>query len=862
MALSTACQYSVGWRLRGACRKLAACPFQLLVLATAVLISSRLALGGGGPEGVAVVVNADSWASLAVANEYVALRRIPEGNVVYLEGLPSNLSIGVDEFRQRILTPVLETLAARGLAGQIECIAYSSDLPYAVGVQSDAGRQKLPRVITPEASINGLTYLADLVLVKNINYLSLDANRYFRRRPGAFRARLQGLAELEKLGKAEALMRKKNWAEAEPILRGLAAAHPASEFIQYRLACCLGRLGKGDDALSALGKAVDAGWLDVDHARKDDALAAIRGRPEFQRLLAKMDAADYEIQAPRAFHHATAWPASGEPAAGLPGAHYFLSTMLAMTSGRGNSVREAIDHLRRSAAADGTRPKGTIYYLQNGDIRSTTRQWGFHLAAKKLKALGVAAEVVPGVLPKDKPDVAGAMIGAADFNWKSCGSTILPGAICEHLTSFGGMLHEAAGQTPVSELIRSGASGTSGTVTEPFAIQDKFPTPMVHWFYASGCSLAEAFYQSVAGPYQLLIVGDPLCQPWARVPRFAVEGVSAGAKVRGTVSLRPKPSGDVKIGRYELFLDGRRFAVMHETGEAKIDTTLLPDGWHEVRVVAVAAGVIESQSSVVVAMVVDNRGLAMDVGPRPKQVGLDDSPALEAKMSGAKKIVFFHNGRELGAIAGAAGRVAIPARKLGLGKVRIQAVAILRDGVAMPAPGLAAAELAAGKPAEKTAASVPSAGDYYFGQPLEFEVVAPAPLPAIADRPQQLSPGLLLVPGGGAGVVVEKTGERDWLAKRVKPGQGFRLEGYFEVPSADVYQFQAHTSAEVEILVDSRPLGRPAKDRLEYLPVSLGAGLHKLTVHGTARRNPALELLFGGPGARSIGSDRFRHAKK
>jgi hypothetical protein len=845
------------------------------VVAAAVLLCPHLAFGGGGPENVAVVVNADSWASLAVANEYIALRRIPDGNIVYLAGLSSNLLIGVDEFRERILKPVLETLAARGLAAQIDCIAYSSDLPYAVGVQSDAGRSKLPRMLTSEASINGLTYLAELVLVKNINYLSLDSNYYFRRRPGAARTRWQGPRDLEKLGKAGSLMRKKNWAEAEPILRELAAAHPASEFIQYHRACCLARLGKGDEALAALGKAVDAGWLDAEHARKDDDLAAIRNRPEFKRLLEKMDAADYEIQSPRAFHRATGWPASGEPVAGLPGAHYLLSTMLAMTSGRGNSVREAIENLRRSAAADGTRPKGTIYYLQNGDIRSTTRQWGFRPAAKKLRQLGVAAEVVPGILPKDKPDVAGAMIGAADFHWKACGSTILPGAICEHLTSFGGMLHEAAGQTPVSELIRAGAAGTSGTVTEPFAIQNKFPTPLVHYFYASGCSLAEAFYQSVAAPYQLLIVGDPLCQPWARIPRFSVEGISAGAKVRGAVTLRPKATGDVKMGRYELYLDGRRLGVIHETGEAKIDSTLLPDGCHELRVVAVAAGLIETQSGAIFPILVDNRGLAMDVGPPPKRVGLDDSLALQAKMIGAKKIVFLQNGRELGAIAGPAGRVALPARTLGLGKVRIQPVAILREGVTIGALAQTSEVLqtsevsghfgqrpaaAAAKVAEKSNASLPSPGDFYFGAPLDVEVVPPAPLPAIADRPPQLSPGLVLVCGSAAGVVVEKTNERDWLAKRVKPGQDFRLEGYFEVPSADVYQFQVRTSAEVEILVDSRPLGWPARNRLEYFPVSLGAGFHKLIVKGLARENRALELFFGGPGARSIGGDRFRHA--
>ena len=44
-------------------------------LATA--LPAALAFGAGGPENALVVVNADSWASVCVANEYVAARHIP-----------------------------------------------------------------------------------------------------------------------------------------------------------------------------------------------------------------------------------------------------------------------------------------------------------------------------------------------------------------------------------------------------------------------------------------------------------------------------------------------------------------------------------------------------------------------------------------------------------------------------------------------------------------------------------------------------------------------------------------------------------------------------------------------------------------
>ena len=56
------------------------------------------------------------------------------------------------------------------------------------------------------------------------------------------------------------------------------------------------------------------------------------------------------------------------------GRRYFLSMMLGVTAGRGNTLAEVLAYLERSAAADGTHPKGTIYFVQNGDIRSKVRQ--------------------------------------------------------------------------------------------------------------------------------------------------------------------------------------------------------------------------------------------------------------------------------------------------------------------------------------------------------------------------------------------------------------------------------------------------------------------------------------------------------
>jgi len=125
----------------------------------------------------------------------------------------------------------------------------------------------------------------------------------------------------------------------------------------------------------------------------------------------------------------------------------------------------------------------------------------------------------------------------------------------------------------------------------------KFPLASVQLHYVRGCSLAEAFYQSISCPYQLLIVGDPLCQPWATIPKIAVGGVKQDEKVKGTLSLKPFALGS--IGTYELYVDGRLHARTANATPFALDTTQLSDGYHELRVVGIRSDPIETQGRAV-----------------------------------------------------------------------------------------------------------------------------------------------------------------------------------------------------------------------------------------------------------------------
>src|SRR5690606_27820556 len=134
------------------------------------------------------------------------------------------------------------------------------------------------------------------------------------------------------------------------------------------------------------------------------------------------------------------------------------------TSGRGNSWSEVDEYLRRSLVADGAYPAGKIYFMTNGDVRAKTRAPAVAGVGEKLEELGVAAEVVEGVLTVERGDVMGAMMGSVDYRFADSRSVVRPGAICENLTSLGGILRENGGQTPLTECLRAGAAGSSGTV--------------------------------------------------------------------------------------------------------------------------------------------------------------------------------------------------------------------------------------------------------------------------------------------------------------------------------------------------------------------------------------------------------------
>lgn len=91
----------------------------------------------------------------------------------------------------------------------------------------------------------------------------------------------------------------------------------------------------------------------------------------------------------------------------------------------------------------------------------------------------------------------------------------LPGALADHLTSFGGDLLGQHGQMSSLRWLEAGATASYGTVSEPCNHWQKFPHPQALLkYYLSGASAIEAYWKSVAWPAQGLFIGEPLAAPY------------------------------------------------------------------------------------------------------------------------------------------------------------------------------------------------------------------------------------------------------------------------------------------------------------------------------------------------------------
>jgi uncharacterized protein (TIGR03790 family) len=92
-------------------------------------LALRLYAGGSGLNTI-VVVNQASSNSCELANFYCQQREIPPQNVLYLDWTGGNTQWTSNDLQTTLVTPLLNMLASRQLAGQVDYVVLSMDIPF------------------------------------------------------------------------------------------------------------------------------------------------------------------------------------------------------------------------------------------------------------------------------------------------------------------------------------------------------------------------------------------------------------------------------------------------------------------------------------------------------------------------------------------------------------------------------------------------------------------------------------------------------------------------------------------------------------------------------------------------------------
>ncbi|NNJ26116.1 hypothetical protein [Alienimonas chondri] len=568
------------------------------------------------------------------------------------------------------------------------------------------------------------------------------------------------------------------------------------------------------------------------------------------------------------FRRAIGFGENREPTTG-PGRRYLLSTVLGVTTGRGESVEEVADRIEATAAADGMHPAGTILFCDTSDVRSTTRKPLFEPAVAAIKdeaaarELEVRAEVVTTALPQRSRDLIGLTAGVAGVKptaWADSGSGFVPGGFADNLTSFGGVLSERPhGQVTAVDWLRFGAAASGGTVHEPYALAFKFPTPFVHLHRLRGLTLAEAIARSVAGPYQYLTVGDPLSNPYARRPVVALglpqndeDGSPLSGVVPLTLGVADGAGNPVTLERWELFADGKRFAVVPPGPSFNWKTADLPDGTHTLSAVAVAANEVRGRGQGMRAATVRNAGrrfvvraAAIENGPE-RTVTWGEPLRLEAVANrfGPKEMRFsVLLGREEigtgrltvvhGTDSPSRGEAIADTRSLGLGPVTLRAEITPVDEDGQP-------------------------GDPVRSAPIQITVVPTSNRAASVAGDVSLRDGPTLRWEGGETVPLPDGLPAGWLAKLSgENGTAFTLSAIVTATEPGLHRLALRSNCGMTVSVDGEPapmmtgatLHSEAGEAWRSVPVWLAPGRHEITLSGrTPEGKPVLDLKWGRRG--------------
>lgn len=637
-------------------------------------------------ENIIVVVNANSQDSLTLANHYVHLREIPPANIVLLEDVPGGLRVSLNDFREKILRPVLNELNRRKLAANAQVIAYSAGFPTAVDIRehtkqlTDENQKKYQR---PVASINSMTFFYRWVLSDSPDYLGWGSNFYARGRFERHFANPFAGETGEEFKAAETATNEAtneattadDWTQAAELWSNIADDYPTLHPLNIRAAEAFANAGDMDAALERLTLAAASGWSNRRYVEESKSLQKLASTEGFDGVVDQLQDVPMKNQGPVPFSASVGWTSTGHmiPSAkgGMP---YMLSCVLGVVHERGSTLQQAIDVLKRARQADRSYPDGTVAFAKTSDVRVTTREPLYADGLAWLMSRDRDVEIFSSKLPTSNKRYIGLMLGAASFDAKNQPWSMVPGAIAENLTSLGAAF-ETNSQTKLTELLHAGAAISSGAVAEPYSLIPKFPTPMMHAYYAEGVSAIEAFYLTTTSPYQLLIVGDPACQPFAKAPIDFVRmevGEPMGDKVPVNFFWQALPGNEntSPTAAIELYLQDKRIAVSRPAKKIEVKLPKNLEGALRCRAVLIGRHTTQPRITITDTLVLGNPNILPTI-----DVLSTDGETLRIKLAcpDAERIELKHLGRVVAETSGTSGTVSLTPEQIGRGPIELEA---------------------------------------------------------------------------------------------------------------------------------------------------------------------------------------------
>ncbi len=346
---------------------------------------------------------------------------------------------------------------------------------------------------------------------------------------------------------------------------------------------------------------------------------------------------------------------------------------------KGNDIDTVLATIGRGLRSDHRGPRGGVYFVATDDVRSKCREWQFYPAVNELGQRGIKATVTTN-FPAGASDVMGVLMGAETVDTSKIKS-FAPGAMAEHLTSWSAEFQKP--QTKMTDWLKAGATGSAGAVVEPYSNPNKFPSARFFVMYASGCTMLESFYQSIACPLQSLLIGDPLAKPYA---------VPIGLKILGADSIEndftylaaaSAPVGGAEFS-YSFMLDGKEIQPASDKNSVHLLLNHVSDGWHELRAVARVRHLVEFSASADKPIMVNRMGRSITVSPNLAKVGKHEH-ALKVEIGGREqpgKIKLVSGERTLDEkVFAADAELVLDELMLGEGPNRVRAVAVYADGM-------------------------------------------------------------------------------------------------------------------------------------------------------------------------------------